>query len=184
MSAPTLVRRELTNARLYFIPNGETVDSVVVANALWPDNIPTSNYTSYQFADIETVKEAKEVNTETFQVPKSSGGYFEDVEETVKSRKWTASTAKTNSYLKKLEHGLETVPVVGTAQAPNVSNSNFIDGVMLLEIQNKDGAIIERTQVWARLRLATTPDVGPTTRKFDMVFEQRDSTLNTFVVVA
>lgn len=184
MSAPSLIRRELTNARLYFIPAGEIVDSVTVANALWPDNSPTSNYSDYQFADIETVKEAKEVTTETFQIPKAAGGYFEDTEETVKSRKWTASTAKTNSYLKQLEHGLASVPVVGTAQAPNVNNSNFLDGVLLLEIQNKSGAIIERTQVWSRLRLAATPDVGPSTRKFDLVFEQRDSALNSFVVVA
>ena len=184
MSAPTLIRRELTNARLYFIPAGETVDSILVAQALWPDNAPTANYTDYQFGDVETVKEAKEVTTETFQLPKAGGGYFKDDEETILSRKWTASTAKTNSYIKKLEHGLATVPVVGTPQAPNVNNSNYIDGVMLLEIQNKTGVIIERTQVWARLRLSSTPDVGPTTRKFDLVFEQRDSTLNTFVVVA
>jgi hypothetical protein len=182
MAAPILIRRELTNVRLYFIPAGEVVDTVPVSISTWPDNAPTSNYTAYAFIDIETMKEAKEVNSETFSIPKDAGGYFDDIEETVKSRKWTASTAKTNNYLKKLEHGLAAVPVVGTAQAPNVNNSNFIDGVLLMEIQDKTGPIIERTQVWARLRLASTPDVGPTTRKFDLVFEQRDSGNNTFVI--
>lgn len=184
MSAPTLIRRELKNARLYFIPAGETVDAVTVANATWPDNSPTANWTAYQFADIETVKEEKQVETEEFKVPKATGGYTIDTEETLLKRLWTATSAKTNSILKQLEHALASPVVASTAQAPFVNNNNYVEGVMLLEIQNKNGTIIERTQVWARLRLVTAGDVGPATAKVEFSLEQRESTLNTYVAYA
>lgn len=184
MSALTTKRRELKNARLYFIPTGETVDSITISKSTWPDNDPLTNWTNYQFDDIETVKEAKEFDTETFKIPKSTGGYMDDEEQTLKKRTWTASTVKTNSLIKQLEHALTSVPVVGTAQTPGAKQDNYIDGVMLLEIQNKTGVVIERTQVWARMRLTTAGDVGPTTSKIEFVIEQRDSGNNTYLLVA
>jgi hypothetical protein len=184
MATPTLIRRELKNARLYFIPSGETVDAVTVSSTTWPDNVPTSNYTSYQFEDIEGVKEAKEIETEVFKIARSTGGYINDKEENMVSRVWTAMTSKTNSIVKQLEHALAAPVVASTAQAPGVKLDNFVDGVMLLEIQNKNGTIIERTQVWARLRLVSAGDVGPTTSKVELAFEQRESTLNTYVAFA
>lgn len=184
MSAPTLIRRELKNARLYFIPAGEVVDGVTVSATTWPDNVPTSNYTAYQFVDIETVKETKEVETETFKIPKATGGYEIDTEEMLVKRMWNATTAKTNSILKQLEHALAGPVVASTAQAPFVNNSNYVDGVQLLEIQNKNGVIIERTQTWSRLRLVTAGDVGPATAKVEFSLEQRYSTLNTYVAFA
>lgn len=184
MSVPTLIRRELKNARIYFIPAGEVVDGVTVSATTWPDNAPTSNYTGYQFADIETVKEAKEIESETFKIPRSTGGYVNDNEENMVSRVWTAMTAKTNSIVKQLEHALASPVVANTAQAPGVKQDNFIDGVMLLEIQNKNGTVIERTQVWSRLRLVSAGDVGPTTAKVEISFEQRESSLNTYIAYA
>jgi hypothetical protein len=185
MSAPTLIRRELKNARLYFIPNGETVDAVTVSSIVAPpDNAPTANWTAYQFADIESVKEAKEIETETFKIPKATGGYTIDTEEMLVKRMWTATSAKTNSILKQLEHALAAPVVASTAQAPFVNNSNYLDGWMLLEIQNKNGVVIERTQVWARLRLVTAGDVGPATAKVEFSLEQRESNFNTYVAYA
>jgi hypothetical protein len=184
MAAPTLIRRELKNARLYFIPSGELVDGLTVANATWPDNSPSSNWTSYQFQDIETVKSAKTIKSETFNVPSDGGGYYEDIEEMVTMRKWTATTHKTNSYLKQLENGLAAALVAASAQSPGVKADNFLDGVMLLEVQNKSGAIIERVQVWSRLRLVNDGDIGPATSSVEFSLEQRPSTLNTFVTYA
>ena len=185
MSAPTLIRRELKNARLYFIPAGETVDTITISpTAAWPDNDPLANWTAYQFADIETLKESKEVETETFKIPKDNGGYTVDTEEMLVKRMWTAVTAKTNNYLKQLEHALPATVVAGTAQAPFTQNNNYLDGVMLLEIQNKNGTVIERTQVWARLRLVSSGDVGPTTAKVEISLEQRESAYNTYTAYA
>jgi len=184
MAAPTLIRRELKNARIYFIPSGESVDSVTVANATWPDATPTTNWTNYQFSDVETVKEEKEVDIETFKIPKSTGGYTDDTEEMLRKRTWIAVSAKTNSILKQLEHALSSAVAASTPQAPFTNNSNYVDGVMLLEIQNKNGTVIERTQVWARLRLVTAGDVGPATSKVEFSLEQRESTANTYVVFA
>ena len=190
MSAPTLIRRELKNARIYFIPVGETIAlgngeaSMSVGNTTWPDNTPTTNWSLYQFPDVETVKSVKTVKSETFNVPNDNGGYTEDIEEMVTMRKWTAITHKTNSYLKQLENGLAATLVASTAQAPGSKADNFIDGVMLLEVQNKSGTVTERTQVWARLRLVNGGDVGPATAQVEFSLELRPSTLNTYVAYA
>lgn len=184
MSAPTVVRRELKNARMYFIPSGETVDSVTVANATWPDNSPTTNWTNYEIPEIEDVKSENTIKKETFTIPDTAGGYREEEEEMITRRLWKATTHKTNNYLKKLQHGLATAPVVGAAQAPGATKDNYTDGVMLLEIQNKSGTVIERIQVWARLRLVTAGDVGPATSKVEFSMEQLPSTLNSYLLVA
>lgn len=184
MSALTLVRRELKNARMYFVPSGSTVDAVTVAIATWPDNNPTSNYTDYEFQDIEDVKESSTVKKETFTVPDVAGGYRDEDEEMVTQRMWKATTHKTNALLKQLQNGLATIPLAGTAQAPGVKKDNCLDGVFLLEIQNKAGVVIERTQVWGRLRLTAPGDVGPTTAKIEFSIEQLYSANNSYIVVA
>ncbi len=181
MAVLSLIRRELKNARIYFIPAGELVDGVTVANAAWPDNNPVTNWTAYQFSDIETVKEQKDIETEDFKIPRASGGYLTDSEETLLKRFWNATTARTNSTVKQLEHALPIQVASGVAQTPFTQNNNYIDGVLLLEIQNKNGQIIERTQVWGRLRLVTSGDVGPSTAKVEFSVEQRESPLNSFV---
>jgi len=184
MGAPTTIRRELLNARVYFIPAGDTVDSVLVAEALWPDNSPTANWTAYQLQDTETLKVEREYEQETFQIPKATGGYFDDEEGTLKKVTLTGVTAKTSSLIKRLEYGLATEPVVGTAQAPFARNDDFQEGVALIEFQNKSGTVTERLQIWARLRVSDAGEVGPNSKKITYVIERRDSVLNSYVLVA
>lgn len=184
MAAPTTIRRELLNARVYFIPAGETVDSVLVAEALWPDNSPTTNWTAFQLQDTETLKVEREYENETFQIPKAAGGYFDDEEGTLKKVTLTGVTAKTSSLIKRLEYGLATEPVVGTAQAPFARNDDFQEGVALIEFQNKSGVVTERLQIWARIRISDAGEVGPNSKKITYVLERRDSVLNSYVLVA
>ena len=184
MSALTLVRRELKNARVYFLPAGSTIDAITVAVATWPDNAPTTNYTDCEFVNIEDLKESSTVKKETFTVPDVAGGYRDEDEEMVTQRMWKGSTHTTNAIFKQLQNGLLTIPVAGTAQAPGVKKDNAVDGCLLIEIQSKAGVIIERTQVWARLRLTAPGDVGPTTAKIEFSLEQLYSANNSYVVVA
>jgi hypothetical protein len=191
MSAPTLIRRELKNARIYFVPSGEVLAlgngssslTVGIAN-VFPDNDPLTNYTSYEIPEIEDVKEENTIKKETYTIPAADGGYREEEEEMVTRRMWKATTHKTNNYLKQLQHGLSSAPVVGAAQTPGAKKDNYIDGVMLLEIQNKSGAIIERTQVWSRLRLVTAGDVGPVTAKVEFSLECLPHVSNSYLAVA
>jgi hypothetical protein len=184
MSAYTTTRRESLNARVYFIPAGEVVDAVTVAVATWPDNVPTANYTSYQLQDTESLKCEREFEKETFRIPKATGGYLDDEESQLKKVLYTGETHKTNSLLKRLEHALATVPVVGTAQAPFVNNDDFVEGVALIEIQNKSGVITERLQFWSRLRLPESGQIGPATKKLTYSLETRESSANSYVLVA
>lgn len=184
MSAFTTIRRELLNARVYFIPSGELVDSVTVTSSTWPDNNPTTNWTNYMLHDTETIKSERTYDTETFKIPKDAGAYKDDEENTLKKVLYTGTTAKTNSLFKKLEHALATIPVVGTAQAPHVDNNDYVEGVALLEFQNKTGVVTERLQIWARIRLTDPGDVGPATRKLTYTLERQDSGNNTYLLVA
>lgn len=185
MSAPTNIRRELLNvAFLAFIPVGESVDATIVSASTWPDNVPLSNYTVYQIPDVETLTLAREYDTEVFTIPKSSGGYFDDEESTLKKVTYSGKTAKGSTYFKMLENGLATVPEVGVAQAPFVRNDDYVEGVVLIEFQNKSGVVTERVQFWARLRLTNPGDVGPETRKLEFAIEVRESGNNTHVLAA
>lgn len=187
----TLRRRELKNARIYFVPAGTVLPLgagaaplTVSASAAFPDNDPTTNYTDFEFTEIEDVKEESTLKKETFTLPDTNGGYREEDEEMLTQRKWKATTHTTNALLKQLQHGLATLPVVGTAQSPAAKKDNCLDGVMLLEIQNKSGSVIERTSVWSRLRLTSAGDVGPATAKVEFSLEQLAHPSNSFVVVA
>jgi hypothetical protein len=185
MAAPTTTRRELLNvAFLAFIPAGESVDGVTVAVATWPDNSPTSNWTNYQIQDVETLTLEREFDSEVRKLPKASGGYRDDEETMLRRVSYAGRTAKTNSYFKKLENGLASVPVVNTAQVPHVANDNYIEGVTLMEFQNKNGTVTERVQVWSRLRLDNPGETGPTTRTLEFSLEVRESGNNTYLLVA
>jgi hypothetical protein len=184
MAAPTTIRRELLNARVYFIPAGETVDGAAVTETVWPDNSPAANWTAFQLQDTETIKVEREYEQETFQIPKATGGYFDDEEGTLKKVTLTGVTAKTSSLIKQLEYGLASQPAVGTAQAPFARNDDFVEGVALVEFQNKSGVVTERLQIWARLRVSDPGEVGPNSKKITYVLERRDSVNNSYVLVA
>ena len=185
MAAPTLIRRELLGARVYFIPAGEVVDTITIsASSAWPDASPAANWTAYEFDDIEKVTEFKNEQKEVFMVPDNAGGYTEDEEVHLTARGWECETAKTNSVLKTLQHATAAVVAAATAQAPGARKNNSIDGVCLVEMQGKDGAVKERTQVWARLTLTTPGEVGPATRKLNFRLLQLPHASNTYLAYA
>jgi len=184
MAAPTTIRRELLNARVYFIPSGESVDAVTVSASAWPDNDPTTNYTAYLLHDTETLQSERTYETATFRIPRASGGYRDDKETTLVSAMFQGVTAKTSNFLKQLEYGLASAPVAATPQSPFLRNDDFILGVALIELQNKAGTVTERIQIWAKLRLDEPGQVGPATKKLTYSIEMEDNALNTFVLVA
>jgi len=187
---PIVIRRELLNVRGYFIPQGDLVDGITVAAEAasgqgWPDNAPTSNYTAYEFVQIENAKSVNTVVNEVFKIPNpAGGGYVDDEEQMVTKRSWEMESHATNSYFKKLENGLASLPVAGTAQAIGQNLDNYIDGVALLVYTTKGSTVVERRQVWARLRLKAAPDVGPATGKVAFSLEMRPSTQNSYLLVA
>jgi hypothetical protein len=188
MSVP-LTRREHLNVHFFFIPVGTVIalgsgsSSLTVAEGAWPDNSPLTNWTDWEFEDIEKCLENKEIETETFTIPRASGGYRKDDEENIVKRTFTLTTSKTNAILKRLEHALASYIVSGTAQSPVGQKDNFILGVSLLEMQNKDGRVTERTQIWSKMRLVNPGEIGPATRKLEFSIEQLDSGNNTFVTI-
>jgi len=180
----TVARRELKNARVYFIPNGTTVDAGTVSVSAWPDNSPLTNWTDWRFASVEKCLDFREENEEKFMEEDDAGGFKETVEKDIRRKGWTVTTSKTNNLIKQLSQGLATAPVVGTAQAPLAKKDLFLDGALLIEEQGKDGAILERHQIWARMRLKDVPGIDGNTAKIGIEFQELYSSLNTYLLVA
>ena len=182
MPALAFNRREVKGERIYFIPAGTTVDSVVVAVATWPDAAPATNFTDYEIHDIETLEPSKETESETFLVPSDTDGYEEDMDESVKANSWTAETAKTNAIVKMLEYGLATLPVAGAAQVPFARKENYVEGLLLKEVQVRGVGMTERLQIWARLFLDSPGNSSSKTSKVKVKFRKMASANNTFVI--
>lgn len=184
MATPTFQRRELASAEVCFIPSGETVDAVTVAAETWPDEDPTTNFTDYALPDIESIVAEKGIETESFRVPDPNGGYTDDEEQMITSRKWVITTAKTNNFIKQLDHGLANPVADATAQAHGAVTDNYLLGVLRVTEKDKTGAVIQTTKVWAKMRVRSAGDVGPATKKLEVEFKQEFSSLNTFTAAA
>jgi len=182
MAAYSHIVREKYTAKVYFIPVGEVVDSVTVANATWPDSNPITNWTNYQFHDTETIELERTYEKEAFKV--GVGLNTEDEETTIKRIAYMGKTHKTNSLIRRLEFGLAAAPVNGTAQAPFVNHDDFIEGVALIEFINKNEATVQRLQTWSRLRLKEAGPTGAEVREFSYELEIRASTANTYLPIA
>lgn len=184
MATPTFIRRELMATKLYFIPSGETVDAVTVAQETWPDEDPTTNFTDYEMPDIERLVSEKEIQTEDRLVPSASGGYVNDPEEMVTMRKFLGTTAKTNNFLKQLDFGLANPIADATSQEIGTVTDNYIDGVARIDFLDKAGAVKESIKFWARLRLVAPGETGPATRSIEFSLEKRYSSLNAYTPTA
>ena len=188
----TTIRRELKSVRIYFIPEGTVLPlgaaelplTVSILNA-FPDNTPPTNYTDWQFKQIETVKEAKTVKNEPFTIGSDYGGYDEDDEDMIVKRVWTVDTHLNNSIFKQLQYGLTAPPVVGVSQAIDRNKANSMEGVLLLEVLEKRlSTVIERISCWAKLRLISPGEAAAPTAKQEFSFTMKGHPSNTFVLVA
>ena len=175
----TLKRRERRGDFVYFIPNGTAVDGGTVSKTSWPDASPATNYTDWQFDDIESTEFIRDQDTETIQVPNASGGYTKEEEPTVTKRAWKHTTSKANSLLKQLEHGTSSAIASGVPQTPVGTNVPYLDGVYLKETVGADGTVISRIQVWGRLTLVNPPKSENATGKYEFQVQQLSAALNT-----
>jgi len=188
----TIKRRELKNARMYFIPAGTILalgageaSLTISQSTAFPDNTPPTNYTDWEFDDIEEVKEALTLKSEDFSIRSDTGGYVVDDEGMVTKREYSATSHKTNALIKQLQHGLAALPVVGVAQALGANKKNSLEGVLLIEImEHRLGAVTERLSMWARFKVKSAGDVGPATAKVEISFAMLPHTANSYVLVA
>lgn len=186
MSTPTLKRTERKTGKVYFIPASEVVDGITTSQTTWPDAVPITNYTDFQFADIEELTEEILFSEEKRKVPRQTApGYRVRTEKFLEGVNWTASTATTNSYLKTLQFATPNVVVAGTAQAPGERNQLWMDGVLLIELTNSAGVIIDRIQTWARMFLQEPGAASKAeTSMLKVMWEQGESGNNTYLPAA
>ena len=185
MSALAFKRREKKIERLYFIPAGTTVDGAVVAKTTgWPDNVPTSNFTDFEFDAVENLKQDRTTEKETFKVPGNTG-YVIDEDEIVLQQAWSATTHASNAIIKMLQYGFATIPVANTPQVPRARKENYIDGLLLKETQLvSTGAVTERLLTWARLTVTDFGESADLTSKVICKFAELESSSNSAVIIA
>lgn len=182
MSAPALSRRELKNAKVYILPAGEVVDSVTVSKTTWPDANPTTNYTNYEFPEIEGMVQEVMSEDEVFLIPRDSGGYANDTEKHLRGIYYTGTTAKTNGYLKALQYAVPAMVAANTAQSPNTRAQLWFEALMLIELRSNAGVIIERIQTWCKVFLQDPgTGAGPQTSKVQFRCEVQFAALNTYI---
>ena len=186
MATPTLKRTERKTCKAYFIPAGEVVDGITTSQTTWPDAVPVTNYTDYQFADIEELVEEILFTEEVRKVPRQTApGYRNRTEKFLEGVNWTGTTATTNNFLKTLQFATPNVIVAGTAQAPAERNMLWFDGVLLIELTNSAGVIIDRIQTWARMFLQDTGAAAKAeTSVLQVKWEQGESGNNTYLPAA
>ena len=175
-------RRELKSVKAFFIPEGETVDGVTVAIGAWPDDDPTTNYTDFEFEDIESMTDEEITEEETRSLPRDSGGYYQDSIKHFRGRRFTTSTVKTNNLIKQLQNQVAAAVVAGTPQQPGVTATPQLDGVLLLEVKGNDGAIIERIQIWSRMTLQSPGEAKPQNAVLQVRWELIPAANNTYEV--
>ncbi|MFT3992544.1 MAG: hypothetical protein QM680_14190 [Luteolibacter sp.] len=105
MSAPTTTRRQLLNAKAYFIPYGETVSAAAVAATAWPATTTMTAWSPYEITDIEKADDVRAVSEEKIMVPSDLGGYWEDYERMLTGLGYELATSKSNSYIEQLALG-------------------------------------------------------------------------------
>jgi hypothetical protein len=185
MSILSIDRTEIRFNHLCFIPLATTVETVTVAEAVWPDATPATNYTDFKIKELENLKQEREVETEPrLHVSETNAGWTEEKETTLKSKSYLVETSRTNALVKMLEYGLAVLPVAGTPVIPRERKQTYVDGVMLLETGVVAlGVITERLQTWARCELVTPGDSTNKTAKVQLRFTELDSDNNTFELI-
>lgn len=175
-------RREIRFDHFTFIPEGQVVDGVTTAKNTWPDNTPTTNYEPFKLLELTNIKPFFETDDETLlMVSESAAGWTEESSGTVKRTGFTFDAIRTNGFYKMLEHGLATMPVLGTAQAPGADKRKYRDGMVLHESGDVNlGVITERKQSWARLELVSPGDHTNKTVMVQLRLTFLDADNNTF----
>lgn len=186
MSLHTYVDRTETRFdHICFIPNATVVDSVTVAQNVWPDAAPATNYTNFKIKELENLKQEREVESEPrLYVSEATAGYTEETETTLKRKSYLVETSRTNGLVKMLEYGLAALPVAGTPVVPRERKQTYVDGVMLKETGTVAlGVITERLHTWCRCELVTPGDSTNKTAKVQLRFTELDSDNNSFELI-
>jgi hypothetical protein len=174
--------RLIIGAFAYFINEGASIDSVTVAGTAKPDNSPTSNWLS--LGAIEEVKFDDVRSSEKFITPSEAGGYYEEQEDYITGDFINLRTSHMNELVERLQFGLNSVIVAGTAQEPHAAHTRQVNGWLKIQGRKLSGSDEFIMDWWAKLTLADKLTMNDKTLRPVLRFQKLTSTLNTVVFPA
>ena len=132
MSTPSL-RDILLGGFAYFIESGTVVDSVTVSATVKPDMIPATNWTDNTLGNILDFKFG--VEEEDYPVMRllPNGSRVKVPRKIVVADFLDLTAQQMNELVLRLQHGVGTKIVEGTAQTPGSANDRYIDGWLRLQ---------------------------------------------------
>lgn len=153
----TLIER-LLGAQLHFIPDGEVISTVTMSATAAPAN---SAFTSdYTIGRVNNAKYTPTFKDRTREWALSTGGYKERTTKTPVEDAFEVTVVDYATALyDQFTFGLETAPVVNTAQQAFVAADRYKDGWILITFIEENGTIAGKLRIHARLEIATHPEI-------------------------
>ncbi|RYD38764.1 MAG: hypothetical protein EOP87_00930 [Verrucomicrobiaceae bacterium] len=152
MSAPLLLER-LIGCFAYFIPGGTLVDALTVSATVKPDIVPLDNWTAYNLGSILTYRHVPEIEDNSFKKASPSGGWEKAIRKKVVSDALLLKTREMGEPQLRLEFGLLSAIVEGTAQSPFANTARQIDGWLKVHYRQEDGTDMSLMDMWCTMEL-------------------------------
>jgi len=179
MSDVAMKERLLLGAFAFFIEAGTTVDGQTVSASIKPDATPLSNWPN--LGAIENSKFEREEDEEEFLEPRVQGGYDKPKIPQVVNDYLILTTNHTSEFFHRLQMGLASPIVPGTAQAPHVETDRKITGWLKIQFRKKGGSDSFVFDWFCEMRLSELPDITNKTLRPALKFRRLASDQNTVV---
>ena len=176
------LNRLLIGSFAYFIQEGVTIDSVTVAGTAKPDNNPTSNWLS--LGAVEEIKFEDDRYDDKFLTPSEAGGYYQENQSIVIADYLNIRTSHMNELVERMQFGLSSVIVAGTAQEPHAAKTRTVNGWLKIQGRKLSGTDEFIMDWWCKLSLAEKLTMNDKTLRPVLRFQKLTSTLNTVVFPA
>lgn len=152
MSVPILAERFL-GGFAWFVEKGTTVDAQTVSHLIKPDMVPATNWTDRSLGDILSLKPGNVSEDRSFGRPSIFGGWETVPKSFVKTDYLDLKSRQMGELLLRLQFGLTSPIVEGTAQTPFAKSDRRIEGWLRLQTRQEDGTDMIILDGWGTLEL-------------------------------
>lgn len=137
----------------YFIPLGVTVDGNVVSATAKPDGVPTANWTDYSLGSVLSFVPGVEEVDRSFYRPGPAGPWEKVPRSVVVGDYIDLKTREMGELLLRLQFGLASEIVLGTAQTIFGSSVRRVDGWLKFHLRKEVGGDLSIGDMLATVQL-------------------------------
>jgi hypothetical protein len=160
MSNVARLHERLIGLFAMFVEDGATVDAQMISSTVFPDASPTDNWPLIGTI-LEGAAFSVEENDDGYMAPVAGGGFRKVDRMNVVQDALTFRTREMSGIVDRLQMGLNSAIVEGTAQNPHVKSDRYVRGWLLIQGRqvggNGTGTDDFRLMWWCDLRLGEQP---------------------------